>query len=154
MRPQLKDWHFLAKETENNCLSSQIFSAAATRSCHKGPFLRAQIGAASKRKTLTWVRGLAFAARLEFFSRRRGVISLNHHQSKEIKRTTDWPHEVAPRNAFTLEYNQLDLPDFDKLAMNNRRLLIAAVFHFVHPEEKDSKKQQVDTKHCHLQLSK
>ena len=42
----------------------------------------------------------------------------------------------------------------NKPAMNNRRLLIAAVFHFVHPEEKDSKKQQVDTKHCQLQLSK
>ena len=26
----------------------------------------------------------------------------------------------------------------NKLAMDNRRLLIAAVFHFVHPEEKDS----------------
>ena len=26
----------------------------------------------------------------------------------------------------------------NKPAMNNRRLLIAAVFHFVHPEEKDS----------------
>ena len=26
----------------------------------------------------------------------------------------------------------------NKPAMNNRRLLVAAVFHFVHPEEKDS----------------
>lgn len=66
-----------------NCLSSQILSAAATTSCHKGPFPRPQIGAASKRKALTWVRGLAFAACLQFFSRRRGVISLHHHQSKE-----------------------------------------------------------------------
>ena len=40
------------------------------------------------------------------------------------------------------------IPDFDKwcinfstknqLAMNNRRLLMAAKFHFVHPVEKDS----------------
>ena len=31
--------------------------------------------------------------------------------------------------------------------MNNRRLLIAAVFHFMHPVEKDSKKtSQVDNK--------
>ena len=38
--------------------------------------------------------------------------------------------------------------------MNNRRLLIAAVFHFVHPVEKDLKTSQVDTKLCQLQLSK
>ena len=30
----------------------------------------------------------------------------------------------------------------NKLAMNNRRLLIAAEFHFVHPVEKDSEKQR------------
>ena len=101
LQRQLKDWHFLAEEPENNstfedaALSAQgskdpstasvarSCSAAATRSCHKGPFPRAQIGAASKRKVLTWVRGLAFAARLRFFSKRRGVISLHHHQSKE-----------------------------------------------------------------------
>ena len=38
--------------------------------------------------------------------------------------------------------------------MNNRKLLIAAVFHFVHPVEKDSQTSQVDTKLCQLQLSK
>ena len=46
--------------------------------------------------------------------------------------------------------SEIELPNFDKRrisqpknpvnkpAMNNRRLLIEAVFHFVHPEEKDS----------------
>ena len=47
--------------------------------------------------------------------------------------------------------SEIELPNFDKRrisqpktypvnkpAINNRRLLIAAVFHFVHPEEKDS----------------
>ena len=39
--------------------------------------------------------------------------------------------------------------------MNNRKLLIAAVFHVMHPGEKDSKKTlQVDKKLCQLQLSK
>ena len=39
--------------------------------------------------------------------------------------------------------------------MNNRRLLIAAVFHFVHPvEKKELKTSQVVTKLCQLQLSK
>ena len=39
----------------------------------------------------------------------------------------------------------------NKPAMNNRRLLMAAVFHFAHPVLKTS---QVDTKLCQLQLSK
>ena len=40
-------------------------------------------------------------------------------------------------------------------AMNNRRLLIAAVFHFVHPVEKNQlKTSQIVTKLCQLQLSK
>ena len=34
----------------------------------------------------------------------------------------------------------------NKPAMNNRRLLIAAVFHFMHPVEKDSKKDHKSTK--------
>ena len=38
--------------------------------------------------------------------------------------------------------------------MNNRRLLIAPVFHFMHPVEKDRKTSQVDKKLCQLQLSK
>ena len=39
--------------------------------------------------------------------------------------------------------------------MNNRRLLIAAVFHFMHPVEKDSKKHHKLTKKlCQLQLLK
>ena len=39
----------------------------------------------------------------------------------------------------------------NKPAMNNRRLLMAAVFHFAHPVLKTS---QVETKLCQLQLSK
>ena len=39
--------------------------------------------------------------------------------------------------------------------MNDRRLVIPAEFHFVHPVKKDSlKKKQVDTKLSLLQLSK
>ena len=39
--------------------------------------------------------------------------------------------------------------------MNNRRLLIAAVFHFVlSVEKRQLKTSQVDTKLCQLQLSK
>ena len=39
----------------------------------------------------------------------------------------------------------------NKPAMNNRRFLVAAVFHFAHSVLKTS---QVDTKLCQLQLSK
>ena len=43
----------------------------------------------------------------------------------------------------------------NKLAMNNRRLLITAEFHFVHSvEKKRLKTSQFDTKLCHLQLLK
>ena len=47
---------------------------------------------------------------------------------------TTGKNPLAPRVATHLSTKK----PINKLAMNNRRILIAAVFHFVHPVEKDS----------------